>query len=73
MWAPTLAVATLYFGIIGITTHLLVPMAHWYSVPTFLDAAVRDPSAARSAWTAFYVGHQRTTSTLEPRNQSHEP
>jgi hypothetical protein len=55
---PTLAVATLYFGIIGITTHLLVPMAHWYGVPTFLDAAARDPNAARSAWTAFYVGHQ---------------
>jgi len=57
--APTLAVATLWFGIIGITTHLLVPMAHWYGVPAFLDAAARDPNAARSAWTAFYiVGHQ---------------
>ena len=56
---PTLAVATLWFGMIGITTHLLVPMAHWYGVPAFLDATARDPNAAQSAWIAFYVvGHQ---------------
>ena len=57
--APTLAVATLWFGMIGITAHLLVPLAHWYGVPAFLDVAARDPNAAQSAWTAFYVvGHQ---------------
>jgi hypothetical protein len=56
---PTLAVATLWFGMIGIATHLLVPMSHWYGVPVFLDAAARDANAARGAWTAFYVvGHE---------------
>jgi len=56
---PTLATATLWFGIIGISTHLLVPLSHWYGVPAFLDAAARDPQAARNAWTAFnIVGHE---------------
>jgi hypothetical protein len=56
---PTLAIATLWFGIIGVNSHLLVPLSHWYGVPAFVDAAARDPQAARSAWTAFYVvGHE---------------
>jgi hypothetical protein len=54
----TLASATLWFGMIGITTHVLVPMAHWFGVPAFLQAAERDPHAAEAAWTAFVtVGH----------------
>ena len=52
---PTLAIATLWFGMIGITMHLLVPLSHWYGVPAFLDAAARDRAAAQSAWTAFYI------------------
>lgn len=56
---PTLATTTLWFGMIGITLHLLVPLAHWYGVPAFLEAVARDPAAAESAWTAFIVvGHE---------------
>lgn len=57
--APALASATLWFGMIGITMHLLVPLSHWYGVPMFLDAAARDKEAAQAAWTAFnIVGHE---------------
>jgi hypothetical protein len=57
--APTAATATLWFGMIGAATHLIVPFAHWYGVPAFLDAAQRDPQAAQAAWTAFVtVGHE---------------
>ncbi len=56
---PTLATTTLWFGMIGITLHLLVPLAHWYGVPAFLEAFARNPAAAESAWTAFIVvGHE---------------
>jgi Domain of unknown function (DUF4386) len=55
---PSLASATLWFGMIGITLHLLVPLAHWYGVPAFLEAADSDLQAAESAWLAFVaVGH----------------
>jgi hypothetical protein len=50
---PTLAAATLLFGMIGSATHVLVPMAHWYGVPAFLDAMERDRQAAEIAWSAF--------------------
>lgn len=57
--APTAATATLWFGMIGAATHVIVPFAHWYGVPAFLEAATRDPQAAQSAWTAFLtVGHE---------------
>lgn len=56
---PTAATATLWFGMIGAATHVIVPFSHWYGVPAFLDAVDRDPEAARSAWTAFVtVGHE---------------
>lgn len=56
---PTLATATLWFGMIGTGAHLLVPLAHWYGVPAFVEAAARDQQAAESAWTAFVVvGHE---------------
>ncbi|MEO3795121.1 DUF4386 family protein [Nonomuraea sp. B10E15] len=55
---PTLASATLWFGMIGIITHVLVPLNHWYGVPAFLAAATREPEAAQTAWTAYaVVGH----------------
>lgn len=56
---PTAAAATLWFGMIGAATHVIVPLSHWYGVPAFLDAAARDPQAAQAAWTAFVVvGHE---------------
>ncbi|WP_298329076.1 DUF4386 family protein [Haloactinopolyspora sp.] len=53
--APIAAAATLWFGMIGIALHLIVPFGHWYGVPAFVDAADRDATAAQSAWTAFTV------------------
>src|SRR5689334_12223993 len=47
---PTRAAAVLWFAMIGIATHLLVPLAYWYGVPAFRDA---DPAAARASWTGF--------------------
>lgn len=56
---PTLAAGTLWFGMIGTATHVLVPMSHWYGVPAFLRATAADPAAAEPAWTAFViVGHE---------------
>jgi hypothetical protein len=47
---PTRSAATLWFGMIGIGAHLLVPLAYWYGVPAFRDAA---PDAALGSWTGF--------------------
>jgi hypothetical protein len=47
---PTLAAATLWFGMIGAGAHVLVPLAYWYGTPAFLSA---DPAAAQGSWTGF--------------------
>ena len=51
--APTLAVATLYFGIIGTAGHALVAISLWLGTPSFTDLAVDDAPAAAPAWEAF--------------------
>jgi hypothetical protein len=53
--APTEAVATLHFGLIGIAGHGLVPLGLWLGVPTFLELATRYPQAAAGAWGGFAV------------------
>jgi Domain of unknown function (DUF4386) len=53
--APTLATATLYFGIIGIAGHGLVPLGLWLGVPAFVDLAASDPAAAAAAWSGYAV------------------
>lgn len=47
---PALAGATLWFGLLGIGTHVLVPLAYWYGIPAFLGA---EPEAAQASWTAY--------------------
>lgn len=47
---PALAAATLWFGLVGIGTHVLVPLAYWYGVPAFL---VAEQGAALASWTAY--------------------
>jgi hypothetical protein len=47
---PALAAATLWFGLLGVGTHVLVPLAYWYGVPAFLAA---EPPAALASWTAY--------------------
>lgn len=39
---PKLGIATLWCVMIGIITHLIVPVSHWYGVPGFLDQAGLD-------------------------------
>lgn len=48
--SPALASATLWFGLLGVGTHVLVPLAYWYGVPAFLGA---EPAAAMASWTAY--------------------
>jgi hypothetical protein len=50
---PSLAVGTLYFGLIGIAGHSLVPLGLWVGVPAFLTLASRNTVLAQSAWAAF--------------------
>jgi hypothetical protein len=51
--APTLAVATLYFGIIGTAGHALVAIALWLGTPSFTQLAANDHTSASPAWDAF--------------------
>ncbi|MGX1778239.1 DUF4386 family protein [Nocardia brasiliensis] len=51
----TAASSTLYFGILGIGGHALVPLGLWLAVPEFLDLATKDATAAQHAWHAFAI------------------
>lgn len=53
--APTSAAGTLYFGVIGIAAHGLVPIALWLGIPMFLDLAARDTALAEGSWGGFAV------------------
>lgn len=53
--APSRASATLYFGLIGIAAHGLVPLGLWLGVPLFVDLAGSDPDLAASAWAGFHA------------------
>jgi hypothetical protein len=53
--APTLAVATLYFGIIGTAGDALVAISLWLGTPSFTQIAANDHTAASPAWEAFAV------------------
>jgi hypothetical protein len=48
--APGLAAASLWFGLLGVGTHILVPLAYWYGVPAFVGA---EPAAATASWTGY--------------------
>lgn len=57
--SPTMAAASLWFGMIGISLHLLVPLAHWYGVPEFTAASREHLGSAEGAWIAFnLVAHE---------------
>jgi hypothetical protein len=51
--APTLAVATLYLGIIGTAGDALVAISLWLGTPSFTQLAANDHTAASPAWEAF--------------------
>jgi hypothetical protein len=50
---PTLSVATLYFGIVGIVGDGLVALSFWIGIPLFVALAGRDQAAAQNGWGAF--------------------
>jgi hypothetical protein len=51
--APNLATGTLYFGLIGIAGHSLVPLGLWSGIPAFLTMAGQRVDTAEHAWFAF--------------------
>jgi hypothetical protein len=51
--APNLASGTLYFGLIGIAGHSLVPLGLWIGIPAFLATAAQRLDTAQNAWFAF--------------------
>lgn len=51
--APALATGVLYFGLIGIAGHSLVPLGLWIGTPAFLTMAAQNLSLAQSGWAAF--------------------
>jgi len=51
--APTLSLATLYFGIVGNVGDGLVALSFWIGIPMFVDLAGRQATAAQNAWPAF--------------------
>jgi hypothetical protein len=51
--APNLATGTLYFGLIGIAGHSLVPLGLWSGIPAFLTMAGQRADTAQHAWFAF--------------------
>ena len=51
--APNLATGTLYFGLIGIAGHSLVPLGLWTGIPAFLTMAAQRLDTAQHAWYAF--------------------
>jgi Domain of unknown function (DUF4386) len=50
---PTLAAATLLFGIVGNVGDGLVALAFWTGIPAYVALAGHDPAAAQGSWSAF--------------------
>ena len=51
--APSLATGMLYFGVIGVAGHSLVPLGLWIGIPAFLALAIENASVAQSGWVSF--------------------
>lgn len=51
--APTLSLATLFFGVAGNVGDGLVALSFWIGIPMFVDLAGRQAGAAQNAWPAF--------------------
>lgn len=51
--SPSRASATLYFGLLGIAAHGLVPVSLWLGIPMLLGTATQSPQAAANAWGGF--------------------
>jgi uncharacterized protein DUF4386 len=50
---PTRAATTLYFGLIGIGGHGLVPLGLWLGIPLFVELADHDYQVASNSWGGF--------------------
>ncbi|HEX6537022.1 MAG TPA: DUF4386 family protein [Gemmatimonadaceae bacterium] len=51
--ARTRATATLYFALVGMAGHALVPVGLWLTVPAFLRLAAHDQAVAAGGWSGF--------------------
>lgn len=51
--APTRAIATLYFGVIGFAGYSIVTMMYWVTAPAVAAYAAKDQVAASHAWVAI--------------------
>lgn len=52
--SPRAAIAVLVWGIIGLASHVLIPLGLWLTIPGFVQWATRDMTAAGNAWMAFW-------------------
>jgi hypothetical protein len=52
--SPRAAVAVLVWGLIGLASHVLIPLGLWLTVPSFVQWGARDATAAGNAWIAFW-------------------
>ena len=53
--APTRAVATLYFGVLGAVGHALVALSLYVGLPLLLTLAAQDRAATVQTWRAFQL------------------
>jgi hypothetical protein len=51
--APGRATRVLYFGLVGVAGHSLVPLGLWTGIPAFLDFASKYPVVAGRGWVTF--------------------
>ncbi|HWH50295.1 MAG TPA: hypothetical protein VN651_02035 [Gemmatimonadaceae bacterium] len=52
--SPRAAFAVLVWGVVGLASHLLIPLGFWLTIPGFVQWGARDMTAAGNAWMAFW-------------------
>lgn len=52
--SPRAAIAVAVWGLIGLASHVLIPLALWLTIPSFVHWGARDATAAGIAWMAFW-------------------
>jgi hypothetical protein len=54
MTSPRLSLAMLFWGMIGLASHVLIPLGLWLAIPGFVAWGGHDAAAAGNAWMAFW-------------------
>jgi hypothetical protein len=52
--SPRAAIAVLVWGLVGLASHVLIPLGLWVAIPGFVQWGARDVTAAGNAWMAFW-------------------